>query len=395
MQKDNKWYQRLGTAVVWIAILGLALPCFGSGFHYVDNQATGANDGSSWKNAWPSIEAIEWDLVQPGDTLFISGGKQSRVYDETLVVGQSGTAEKPLFITKGREEGHKGKVVINGNLSKSRLVVLQGRVSDLLLQNPGPRGRGVYVDESRSITIERVRVTNSRRAGIFIEESAHCLVRKNTIMTVDDLEEQSDGIYSQRNAHILYEGNTIIIDNGSEYGHNDGLQSYLDSDLIIRNNHIVQRNQKRVNAQGIFCSHAAGTLRIYNNVVYAPNTFNSLIFLRVPSPCYQAHVVSNTLLGSKWGSIRVEGDPEAVIQNNIAWNYNGGTPLMYEGDTSGVKNNLFYQDPKLDQDFMPLPTSPAIDSGVLLPPSYALDKRGVLRPIGNGFDRGAFEVSWP
>ena len=41
---------------------------------YVDNAAGGANSGSSWANAWTSFAGIQWASIQPGDTLFISGG---------------------------------------------------------------------------------------------------------------------------------------------------------------------------------------------------------------------------------------------------------------------------------------------------------------------------------
>ena len=39
---------------------------------YLDNTATGANNGTSWANAWTSLAVI--NSVQPGDTVYISGG---------------------------------------------------------------------------------------------------------------------------------------------------------------------------------------------------------------------------------------------------------------------------------------------------------------------------------
>jgi hypothetical protein len=80
----------------------------------VDNTATGANNGSSWQNAWNSFKDIRWGRsgLGPGDILYISGGKQRRLYDEGLRVRAGGTLEKPITITVGVEPAHSGSVVI-------------------------------------------------------------------------------------------------------------------------------------------------------------------------------------------------------------------------------------------------------------------------------------------
>ena len=81
---------------------------------YVDNEASGSDNGTSWTNAWPSFASIIWASIQPGDALYISGGTESKTYSERLVIGASGTSGNVITIQVGQEEGHTGVVVIDG-----------------------------------------------------------------------------------------------------------------------------------------------------------------------------------------------------------------------------------------------------------------------------------------
>lgn len=363
--------------------------------YYVDQDAAGKADGTSWTDAWNGFYQIDWSRLRPGDTVFVSGGSTSKTYREPLLIGADGAAGVPITITRATDTGHDGKVIINGGESLDILISFENRshvtISDLTLQVNSRGGRGVDIDESQSITVSGLTISLSGRAGIFVEESQDCLLLNNRIETVEFTEQQTDGIYSQRNRKNIYDGNHIVINNRYEDGHNDGIQSYMDDSLTIRNNSIELDNPKRINSQGIFCTTLSGTFSVYNNVVYAPNTYNSLIALKIPSPSFHAIIVSNTLIGGKWGSIKVEGDSHAVIKNNIVWDYHEGAPLTYSGDKSEVTHNLFDKDPKLDPSFVPTESSPALDAGAPLDSLYRFDKAGNPRPRGKGFDIGAYE----
>jgi len=92
---------------------------------YVDNTASGSNNGTSWTNAWTSFASINWSSVAAGDTIYISGGSTSKTYNETLTIGKSGTGTGAMInIDVGANStspsGHAGTVIIDGGGSRAR-----------------------------------------------------------------------------------------------------------------------------------------------------------------------------------------------------------------------------------------------------------------------------------
>ena len=79
--------------------------------HYVDNRANGANNGSSWSNAWESFDDISWSSIGSGDPIYISGGSSSKTYSGSLDLP---TGKDNVTITKGVSSGHNGEVIFEG-----------------------------------------------------------------------------------------------------------------------------------------------------------------------------------------------------------------------------------------------------------------------------------------
>jgi len=94
------------------ALTGGTLPRARAAALYVDGSATGAQDGTSWRDAWTSLSAIRG--VAPGDTVYISGGPggQSQAYPMTTwaaIAGGSPGARVTYRI--GGDAAHNGTAV--------------------------------------------------------------------------------------------------------------------------------------------------------------------------------------------------------------------------------------------------------------------------------------------
>jgi hypothetical protein len=98
-----------------------------AGNWYVDNAASGSNNGTSWINAWRAFNLINWALIVPGDTLYISGGSTSKTYNETLTIGKSGTPGNLITVSTGQDTGHNGTVVIDGQLTRYSAATINGK----------------------------------------------------------------------------------------------------------------------------------------------------------------------------------------------------------------------------------------------------------------------------
>lgn len=418
---------------------------------YVDNARSSNGDGSSWGTAWNSFAGINWAAVQPGDTIYISGGSTSKTYYETLSVRKSGTEANPIIITKGIAAGHNGVVLIDGQGSRNTGIELDDRsyivVSGFKLK--GFRERTISIDggwgnpwpyneatASKNIVVENMDIlldvvdSSLSERGVFLQVSKNTIVRNNTIRTLEWINAQTDGIYSQYNVNPLFENNYIVLSNAEPNGHDDCIQSVYDTDLVARGNFVWQNNNKTSNAQGIYATQGIGTFRYYNNVFYAGNTTsNGLTFRRLTSNG-TIEMIGNTAFGERSLSLYVITEvPDPVFKNNIAYSkspYGAGVKISnWAGNGSNIDYNVLYApnsnhvyvvnsssktwtytrnlgwdahsynaDPRFvdvaSMNYHLQADSPAVDSG-LATSIYSVDKDGVPRPQGAGWDIGAYE----
>lgn len=86
---------------------------------YLDADATGANNGTNWANAWNNVTSVVWGAsgVKAGDTLSISSGVYTNA---TMSVNASGTSNAWIRIEASRESGH------NTTKPKLKSINLQG-----------------------------------------------------------------------------------------------------------------------------------------------------------------------------------------------------------------------------------------------------------------------------
>jgi hypothetical protein len=295
-----------------VAGLLLASPAHAATWH-VDGASRGG-DGRSQADAWKSFAAIDWRKIQPGDRLLIAGGQS---YVGPLDVKTKGAPGKPVVI----EPGRKGEVLIDGGNRLEFCVRLDGTdhvtVRGLSVRNCVDAG--FRIRNTKGVVAERNTVFAPARA-FHVWRTSEVSIRDNRVTTPDYVDLQTDGIYSQENRANRYERNHIVISNGEADGHDDGIQSFLDADLLIAGNYVEQRNAKTGNAQGIFITTAKGRMTVVDNVVYAPNSRNSLVaLLNMNGTDGALDAYHNTLVGSQWGVIQIEDAPGSRLRNNILY----------------------------------------------------------------------------
>jgi len=120
--------------LVSIASTLVGLSALGASW-YVDPEATGANNGTSWANAWVGSAAVNWTSVSPGDTVYLSGGTTEKVYLTNFTIGKYGTTGSPISFKLGRDAGHNGKVVFSNAVigpfdSRPKWINIDGSKSD-------------------------------------------------------------------------------------------------------------------------------------------------------------------------------------------------------------------------------------------------------------------------
>ena len=427
-------FLRFRLFLICFVFSGFLFSAFGTNF-YIDNNANGSNNGTSWVNAWESFSSINWGSIQPGDIIFISGGTSSKTYNSGLTVNASGSSGSPITITKGIDSGHNGEVILQGSYSGTGVNIIDEsyiKVSNLTINDWFV---GVNIDGNSSDATHHITIDNcdGRMSGRFIFIQGHpdltgsychdITIRNCDSYTPSSTGNQNDFVYAQYMGGLTVENCSVNIASNDASQHNDCIQTYyVDGPVTVRNNYFEHSDTKQRNSQGLFFENHEGNYYVYNNIIVMPNSLDGKIYWK-SSSLNNAHtfVYSNVSYGSS-GSLIKTTDPNAVIKNNILYStgyVSSASSYMLEfngvsGSGADVSNNLFY-DPAGNMNNMnsgtnqngvegnPLFTnistrdftlqtgSPAIDAGATLESPYNVDMLGVSRPQGSAYDIGVYE----
>ena len=352
--------KKLSFTIILLSLF--SLPVFATDW-YVDKNASGQNNGTSWTNAWQSFSSINWGSIKPGDIILISGGSDSTVYYERLVIGASGTPGNYITIRNSYETGHNGKVIIEDPNTNSFDGCIYMSAKDwIYVKGIETRAgiRALYLwTRCDYVTIDscifKNWYPNNNTGGVKIEgnnnfpdalncsniEIKNCTVISNTLW-----DQSTDCVYVQGALDTKIHHNFIHQRNQSTNNtHVDCIQMYRTAGVRIWNNVCIV--DSGVTGHGMILGvesrdNNQDTMIVYNNYIYAGghlrsggNPYINAAYCRWYG--YNYHPISywmhNTLVTANGGESPLVMEYMPFLKNNIIVQYgtNGVNPNVYGG----------------------------------------------------------------
>lgn len=310
---------------------------------YVNKNANGGNNGTSWANAWESFSAISWGSIEPGDILYISGGLDSTIYKEQLNIGASGTAANLVTVRNGLDAGHNGKVIIDGDAVRQCIYIRYQsyvRVVGITVEDgvyQGSRGMVSVLYPSNVIYLDSISSRDNNGWGIFLAGEPsnrslldsiyvrYCNIVQNTVTP-----NQSDGFMGQFMRNIFLIGNYIRSDNTNQDGHSEPVYIQQVTNYWIEGNKFISTNID-IKHQ-VFHTHTMdGTMIVFNNLFWCKNTGITWI--------------TNVYINESSNMHGISSDANTTVlhfYNNTIIGSNNYWATRINVDTAYVKNNIFY-----------------------------------------------------
>ena len=356
-------------------------------------------DGKSWAHAKTTIAGAMWS-VGIGDTMFIAQG----VYNEQLPV-QNGVRYLGGYNAEtGERDPEQYESVLDGTgMTEWLLVKFQPEATDrifidgLVFQNANHStwgGAAMYLRNNITVSncVFRNCTSGSKAGGIFVDQS-------NDVQTIirNCLFENCANTHAEQAAAISCESTTknILVENCIIRGCTGDVMIYSEAGMVVRNC-VVHNNHTTKNG----CLYGEGSF-INNTVCNNTGVDGRYAGSRISGEGYNNVFWGNTAPNAnlnfiKAGSNNVgDAGKEAAcyINTNLAADNNAENGPNFRNPTGfvGLPKTDVEKEAMRKADFSITDASVALLDKALADVAPEADFKGVARPIGNGFDVGAYE----
>lgn len=387
---------------------------------YVDKNASGLNNGTSWANAFTTIQPAI-DISTPGlSKIWVSKG--------TYTTGTSRTDTYLITDLIKMYGGFNGtETDISQRNPKVNNTILSGDLNNddnaIITNVETTRQDNAYHvitlkgDFGSGTIIDGFTITGGNANGSL----------SNNCATSDPLQYAHDrgaAIYANpdnpnRSVNALF-NNCIIEKNSSTqiavfstFSPCGASGTFSDIDFencIIRDNYSVESNNLSYGASGTYSNNRHGSL--INCLIYNNESVNAASVVRLSAAggngaACRVDIINTTITKNISGinkTVTTSNVSYCKIQNSIIYNNGGFQPIDITGNTPSSSNNIIQgaqlggnpSDPKFvdaDNNFRLQGTSPAINAGdnSFLPSNITLDISGEARIFNTTIDMGAYE----
>lgn len=385
--------KKILSVIYFILLVVCSIELFAQDDFYLDSRlTTGANNGTSWANAWRSVANVNWGSMGAGDTLYISGRDTGGANDSSMYgaidVGTSGSWNNYFVMIPGKysasPSGHSGRVIIDLNFANDQGIEITSRswvyVKGFEIRRCGSNGILCYMT-ARHIVIDSVYVRDIETFGIQ-GNGASCMstgqdmdnwdstdvvmditIKNSLIKSFDDRwcdpACADDMVQFTCVRDLKIHDNIIINDNEQsqrtgEHVHMDDIQTFNCQGLQIYNNILIVDSACMGHNMIIEVQSRNGTeysgvdeCIIYNNLIYHGGHLESggdpstqHLFLRWYDPAAAmapTYIFQNTFVWANGSGPDIEMERKGMFKNNIF--YHDGTwgrnPSVYGGSHSG------------------------------------------------------------
>jgi len=265
----------------------------------------------------------------------------------------------------------------------SNLLVENNDLSNIASTAGHPKGLGLYICSGDNLTIRGNVIQGEGGYGIQVFDQRRAS-GETYERVISNVTVENNILY--RNAGRTSRGIIIsAMDGTGATAHTTGVNA------VVRNNVIYN-----VAYDGILIDSGFNGVKVYNNTIYNTDTTSPGILLRKIAATYSTNVdIKNNIidLGSNYASNdHIDASNSTgvyTIDNNL---YYPGPAKLVNGasDAHKIEANPLFVNAGAN-DFHLNAGSAATDTGLSLTVDVPTDKDGVARPLGAGYDMGAYE----